>query len=361
MAKQKLIQLFLIDGTADGPVKASILGWLGRVYSIPVQELRRPDINSRPDLNTHAIYFLVGTDNETDEPLIYVGQAGPRKSAPSLARVFEHLKNDERNEKVDPEEMEEIRSLEERAWFNRAIYLCTSDNSWGPTELNYLENAFYKLVKQVGTFQIGNKSEPPAGNVVEEHIPVLDDYIQNTRLILKSLGIDAFETPLGDASASNTSKSTITNDVRDTDPIFEIGSPNTFHGEARQNADKFVVLKGAVLSETIVPSAPRSVARNREIHAHAIQGNRLIKDIPFSSPTAAAAFLSGNSVSGPKAWKVKGRNISLAEWVDTDSPRPAEESANLAQVTEEVAEVVAATVTPVEEESHAVAVQPDQT
>lgn len=127
--KQKTIQLFLIDGTA----KASILGWLGKVYSIPVKELKREDINSREDLKNHSIYFLIGTENETDAPLIYVGQAGPRKSAGPLARVFEHMKNDKFNSKEERDEAGELIGLEDRAWFNRAIYLATSDNSWGPT------------------------------------------------------------------------------------------------------------------------------------------------------------------------------------------------------------------------------------
>lgn len=348
MIDQKTIQLFLIDGTADGTIKASILGWLGKVYSIPVQELKRKDINSRPDLNTHSIYFLVGTENETDAPLIYVGQAAPRKSAGPLARAFEHMKNDKFNLKNDSEETEQILSLEDRAWFTRAIYLCASDDSWGPTELNYLENAFYKLAKDVGTYKLGNKSEPPAGNVVEEHKPVLNDYIENTRLILKSLGIDAFDAPLGDVPVPSAQRNDVTTPVREADPVFEMGAPNTFHGEARRSADKFVVLKGSVLNPKIFKSAPQSVARNREIYAQAIEDYRLVKDISFASPSTAAAFISGYSMSGPKTWKVKGSDMTLAEWIEADSPDTEEEAANLTQATEEATEVVAATVSATE-------------
>lgn len=336
--KQKTIQLFLIDGTADGPVKASMLGWLGKVYSIPVKELKREDINSRDDLQNHSIYFLIGTENETDAPLIYVGQAGPRKSASPLARAFEHMKHDKFNSKEERNEAGELLALEERAWFNRAIYLSTSDNSWGPTELNYLENAFYNIAKDVDTYKVGNRSEPPAGNVAEEHIPVLEDFIENTRLILKSLGIDAFEAPLGNHNTA-AKQSATPSAAAENEPVFEIGSPNSFHGEARRTADKFVVLKGAVLSESVVPSAPASVTRHREIHAHAIQGDRLVKDVAFSSPSAAASFLSGNSLSGPRSWKVKGSNLTLGEWMNEDNAPD-----DLAQVTEEAAEVVDATV-----------------
>lgn len=346
MAKQKTIQLFLIDGTANGPVKASIGGWLGRVYSLPVGELKRKDINSRSDLQNHSIYFLVGTENGTDAPLIYVGQAAPRKSAGPLARALEHMKNDKFNSKEELDEEGELIALEDRAWFNRAIYLVTSDNSWGPTELNYLENAFYKLATDVGTYEVGNKSEPPIGNVAEEYVPVLEDFIENTRLILKALGIDAFEAPLGDIDTRGTTRRPVVSDAPDTNPVFEIGSPNSYpyYGRAQRTADKFVVLKGAHLNTTIVKSAPVNVARNREMYSTFIQNGRLTKDIAFSSPSAAASFLSGSSISGPQAWKVEGTDISLGEWMKS-GPTSHDRDAELAQVTAEAADVVEAAVT----------------
>ncbi|OFU52559.1 hypothetical protein HMPREF3120_09755 [Corynebacterium sp. HMSC11D10] len=299
MAKQKTIQLFLIDGTANGPVKASIGGWLGRVYSLPVRDLRRPDINSREELQNHAIYFLVGTEEGTDAPIIYVGQAAPRKNSGPLARAHEHLRKDHRNSRDELDEAGELQALEDRAWFNRAIYLVTSDNSWGQTELNYLENAFYRLAKDVGSYELGNKSEPPAGNVAEENLPVLKDFVENTRLILNALGINAFEAPLGDQNNSESKPTRTASPASVDDPVFEIGTPGSFYGEARRTADKFVVLKGALLSNSIVPSAPASVARYREMFANFIENRHLTKDIPFPSPTAAATFLSGNSISGP--------------------------------------------------------------
>lgn len=188
------------------------------------------------------------------------------------------------------------------------------------------------------TYKVGNRSEPPAGNVAEEHVPALEDLTTNTRLILKSLGIDAFEAPLGDHTTS-TKQPNASSVVAEYDPVFEIGGPNTFHGVARRTADKLVVLKGAALSESVSRSAPASAIRARDFHANAIEGNRLTKDIPFSSPSEAAAFLSGYAISGPQAWRVQGANMTLGEWMNKDA-----DSADLPQVAEEAAEVVDATV-----------------
>ena len=127
--------------------------------------------------------------------------------------------------------------------------------------------------------------------------------------------------------------------------MFEIGTPGSFYGEARRTADKFVVLKGALLSNSIVPSAPASVARYREMFAGFIENQRLTKDIPFSSPTAAATFLSGNSISGPRFWKVKGTDVTLGQWMKEDTTPPAQTDAHIAQVTAEATDVIDAAVT----------------
>ena len=73
MGSPKTLQLFMMDGTADGPIKASIRNWVGRVYSIPRTELNSEELRGRPELNHPAVYFLVGTNPETDKPRIYIG------------------------------------------------------------------------------------------------------------------------------------------------------------------------------------------------------------------------------------------------------------------------------------------------
>lgn len=44
MGSPKTLQLFMMDGTAAGPIKASIRNWVGRVYSIPRTELNSEEL-----------------------------------------------------------------------------------------------------------------------------------------------------------------------------------------------------------------------------------------------------------------------------------------------------------------------------
>lgn len=71
MGSPKTLQLFMMDGTAAGPIKASIRNWVGRVYSIPRTELNSEELRRRPELNHPAVYFLVGTNPETDKPRLH--------------------------------------------------------------------------------------------------------------------------------------------------------------------------------------------------------------------------------------------------------------------------------------------------
>lgn len=93
MGSPKTLQLFMMDGTAAGPIKASIRNWVGRVYSIPRTELNSEELRGRPELNHPAVYFLVGTNPETDKPRIYIGQTAPRQNGVAFARAAEHSRS----------------------------------------------------------------------------------------------------------------------------------------------------------------------------------------------------------------------------------------------------------------------------
>ncbi|MCB1792922.1 MAG: DUF4357 domain-containing protein [Candidatus Competibacteraceae bacterium] len=38
------------------------------------------------------------------------------------------------------------------------------------------------------------------------------------------------------------------------------------------------------------------------------------REVLFTSPSAAAAFVAGCSVNGPLEWQVQGKGISLKQW-----------------------------------------------
>lgn len=122
------VGLFLMDGTSDGRIKCSLDNWVGKVYLIPRTEVTRS--KDRPELTQTGIYLLLGTDDASGDDFVYAGQAQERKNGNGvLGRVAEHL-----NEK-------------DKDYLTHAIVTIDSENSFGPTEISYLESAFYKLAK----------------------------------------------------------------------------------------------------------------------------------------------------------------------------------------------------------------------
>lgn len=73
----KSINLFLMDGDANGRIKCTLANWTGIAYKIPRTELDK--CKERDDLKQSGVYFLFGTSDQTGKLVVYIGQAGARK------------------------------------------------------------------------------------------------------------------------------------------------------------------------------------------------------------------------------------------------------------------------------------------
>ena len=58
MARGKNINVFLMDGEANGRIKATISNWIGVAYKIPRAKLAA--CKERDDLSQSSVYFLFG-------------------------------------------------------------------------------------------------------------------------------------------------------------------------------------------------------------------------------------------------------------------------------------------------------------
>ena len=80
MAKQgKSINLFLMDGESSGRMKCTLANWTGVAYKIPRTKL--DSCKDRDDLKQSGVYFLFGKSDTTGKGVVYIGQAGARKTA----------------------------------------------------------------------------------------------------------------------------------------------------------------------------------------------------------------------------------------------------------------------------------------
>ena len=284
MIQSKTIQVFLMDGDPSQRIKCTLQNWTGIVYKIPRTML---DVckDGHGDIVKHlkqtGIYFLLGQNADTGKNSIYIGQAVVRKNGEGLLyRINEHKRNNK-----------------ERYWndWNEVIALTTQNNSFGPTEISYLENQFTDLAKRANRYEILNGNDPNQGNVTEEKESALSEYIEYARMIIGVMGHSVFEPII----KSDTPKNNTTSNV-------VVG---TFHYTGKLDAkgvltnEGFVLLKGSAISASISKSAHEFTIKARKQNVDKIANGCTTEDILFSSPSAAAGFVGGCSLSGNVMWR----------------------------------------------------------
>ena len=169
----KSITMFLMDGDASGRIKASISNWIGLGYKIPRDRLH--ECNEVNELTQSSVYFLFGQSASGKNP-VYIGQAGIRKNGKGiLSRLMEHDSNPD------------------KSYWTEAVVFTTSNNSFGPTELSFLENRFCNMAINAGRYEVKNAVDPTPGNITEEKESELDEYADYAELILGVLGYKVFE------------------------------------------------------------------------------------------------------------------------------------------------------------------------
>lgn len=283
MARGKSINLFLMDGDANGRMKCTLANWTGVAYKIPRTELDK--CKERDDLKQSGVYFLFGKTEETGESVVYIGQAGARKNGEGiLHRLQEHKRNPEKD------------------YWTEAIVFTTSNNSFGPTEISYLENRFCGLAVQAKRYVVKNGNDPTPGNITEEKESELEEFIDNAKIIMGTLGHKVFIPLLVTTSAPVATENTDT--VTDTSDELLYFDHSGVKATGKRTSEGFVVLKGSQISAKLTKSCPDPTLRNREKYASKVDENfMLTEDILFTSPSAAASYIGGASLSGNATWR----------------------------------------------------------
>lgn len=281
MGKGKNFNLFLIDGEVTGRIKCTLSNWTGLAYKIPNSYLSK--CKERQDLKQSGVYFLFG-DDEGDKPTVYIGQAGIRKNGEGvLFRVAEHLKGN-----FD---------------FNEVVILTTQNNSFGPTEISYLENKFTNMALETDRYKVRNGNDPNPGNVTEEKESELEEYVEYSKIILGVLGYKIF-VPLiksnnDDEYNEEELSLYLTRKVKRSNAIIT--------AKCKRTSEGFVLLSGSLIEEIDAESIPPGIKVMRESCKKngVIKDGVLTKNILFSSPSYASSFVLGINSNGRTNWKLK--------------------------------------------------------
>ena len=295
--RSKNINMFLMDGEVTGKIKCTLSNWTGVIYKIP--RIQLGDLKSRDEMKQSGIYFLFGRDEDKQKDVTYIGQATTRKNGEGvLLRIQEHTRDTHAD------------------YFNDVIILTTQNNSFGPTEISYLENKFTQLAKEAGRYIVKNSNDPNPGNVTEEKESELDEIVENTLMIIGTLGYRVFVPMIKKVSQDLTDNHStylyLKRKTKKSNKVIEATCERTTEG--------FVVLEGSQVEVMDSPNLPASLKEMRQnlIASQVIQDGVLKEKQLFSSPSYAAAFLLGMQTNGRTDWKNRdGRTLKeLEELID---------------------------------------------
>ena len=281
-SRGKSINLFLMDGEATGRIKCTLANWTGVAYKIPRTELEK--CKDREDLKQSGVYFLFGISDDSGKEIVYIGQAGSRKNGEGiLNRLQEHKRNPEKD------------------YWTEAIVFTTSNNSFGPTEISYLENRFCNLALAANRYEVKNGNDPTHGNITEEKECAMEEFIDNAKVVMGTLGHKLFEPlrkPVSEQEGEMSGKAE--SDVR---LHLERNIKNVGKVEANgmQTSEGFVVLQGSHISPSDDDTIP-AVIKERRRKARVDESFVLQEDVLFNSPSYAAMFVIGKSANGLTSW-----------------------------------------------------------
>lgn len=69
----KNIRIYLSDGTVSGIRHAEIVNWTGQALSCPRNKIS--ELSGWPESKRPGVYFLFGTDEQTIQQNVYIGEA----------------------------------------------------------------------------------------------------------------------------------------------------------------------------------------------------------------------------------------------------------------------------------------------
>ena len=267
MPFSKTIQMFIFEGNPNGRIMCELSNWNGRVYKISRNELL--EFSQRDDAENTGVYFLFGKDEENNDT-VYVGEAEKM-----FSRLKQHLKDSE--------------------YWNDCIAVISKDNLLNKAHVKYLENKFYLLAQNAGRAVVINNTIPTCSSVSEYDEAMLQEFINNTKLLVNTLGYKVFDT-IEDTVVKHSN----------TEQYFFIKAARGADAKGLMVSDGFAVMKGSVIANSTVQSMSDSLnkLRNSLIKKGIIDGNfKLTRDYIFTSPSLAAAIVMGRNANGRTEWK----------------------------------------------------------
>ncbi|EWH03241.1 GIY-YIG nuclease family protein [Halomonas sp. BC04] len=298
MTQGRSIRLFLVDGTPNGLLTAEIMNWTGHVLTGPRSKLS--ELVQRPECGRTGIYFLVGPDPENSlRPLVYIGESDDVST-----RLKQHNRTEERGGKD---------------FWEKVCLVTSKDQNLTKAHVKYLESLLIQSAGQVGRCKLINGTAHEYINLPESDRADMAFFLEQIRTVLPVLGFDFLrETSRPSRDPESTSAA-----EPEASPRFTLEVPRHGIRATGQEIDgEFYVFKGSLARGSWVGTERGYQSLYNQLFEDGVlvesdNKTRVFnEDQGFSSPSAAAAVVSGRSANGRISWKVEGSGLTYGEWQD---------------------------------------------
>ena len=271
------IQMFLPSGDPQGIRVAGITTRIVRLLDVPRSLLS--DFLKMPEASQVGLYFLFGEDQESAQPVVYIGQTGSLDE-----RLTSHDKKKE--------------------FWNRALIAVSLTQNLTSTHTLFLEWLSIKAAAAASRYATENGNTGSRPHTTPPLEAECHELYETIRVLLATLGYPLFE-PLAKA-------------------IPKADDAGLFYCKASEadarglfTEEGFVVLKGSTGRVETVPTFQkhgyhrvREQLQQQGVIATVEGRIRFERDHLFASPSAAAACVTGRTANGLIEWKdVKGRTL----------------------------------------------------
>lgn len=306
MTSGRSLRLFLVDGSPSGLITAEIMNWTGHVLCGPRTLLAA--LLKRPEAARTGVYFLIGPDpDNASRNIIYVGETDDVAS-----RLRQHNRGEDQGGKD---------------FWEKVVFVTSKDQNLTKSHVKYLESALIEVVRDAGRAGLQNGTEPSYRVLPESDIADMSYFLEQIRTVLPVLGFDFLRPRPMLASAD---AATQAGSAAKISPVFVMEiKKHGLSARAREVDGAFVVLKDSSAREKWASEheSYRSLFDqlvSDGVLTATIDGTRRFSmDYAFSSPSAAAAVISGRPANGRITWTALGSGQAYGSWqeqqVDVDA------------------------------------------
>ncbi|MCP9817262.1 GIY-YIG nuclease family protein [Synechococcus sp. GreenBA-s] len=276
------IKIFLVHGDPKRLRTAELSNWTGKAVAGPRSEFE--GVMSREEAEGSGIYFLTGSDPESGNPSIYIGEAECIRD-----RLKSHLQKD---------------------FWNQVAFFVSKDENLTKAHIRYLEGKLIEQARDAARAVVVNNQSSGA-RLPESDRADLETFLEKVNQLLPVLGIELL-VPTAAKPEAELEVELLSCEIKGIKARGHL-SPNGF-----------VILLGsqAVLNERPstqkYPWALNMRLKLKEEGSLAMAPDSLVftRDVEFTSPSAAAAVVHGGHANGLTAWKdSEGRTLKQIEAV----------------------------------------------